>query len=239
IFDEGTFIIEEAADQALYTFLKNYVAKVYTGDMNSELMWASNGIKAYPGQSSHLNEYYTENKFYGWYYKKAEYTHYRIDVPEAMELPVKGMHHILFGRVNNQKNLFFIRMEPHGLTTQDLPAHSGGFIASLARKVFPSQVSHTLGLGSDDERGKRKERVPQDALKWFKKITSDKIAIKKAKGLGISYMWQCVQNAPDNGPELQNPAAELKALILKKYNDNLDIRIGNEVIIRINDNILK
>ncbi|MGE0207252.1 MAG: hypothetical protein AB7R69_05390, partial [Candidatus Babeliales bacterium] len=48
IFDEGTFIIEEAADQALYTFLKNYVAKVYTGDMNSELMWASTELKLIP-----------------------------------------------------------------------------------------------------------------------------------------------------------------------------------------------
>ncbi|MGE4168293.1 MAG: hypothetical protein AB7E68_01995 [Candidatus Babeliales bacterium] len=78
----------------------------------------------------------------------------------------------------------------------------------------------------------REEYVPEKALELFSKFTIDTEKLNKARGLGLSYMWQQVENIPYEVQQISNPALALKELLEKKYNNNLDIRIGNEIIIR-------
>ena len=116
------------------------------------------------------------------HFKEEKRKHYGIDIPEV--LPDKG--HILFGERDDldEKNHTFIKPEEHGVKTwKDFCLHAKGLFDSLFTKF--------CNRGMDDQINYRKERVPDAAIKAFRKIVNnDYEAMHQAERLGIRYMYE-------------------------------------------------
>ncbi|MEX0939940.1 MAG: hypothetical protein WDZ41_01110 [Candidatus Babeliales bacterium] len=261
-FNEGTFVIQDS-NFGIFEFLKSYVDKKYQGINAESPAICFQNLTAYPRPSSHFNQYYEQSNkvepkptfissiFSYWgldnaansvksLQKKEAYIHYGIDIDKQdIFLPVSNKRHILFGKVDEEKQLIFIKMENHGIgNVQDAGLHCREFGHSILRKLYPQW------FGSDDEQNMRKERVPQAIFNKFKSILNNcedyasadiKEIRKKAKGLGIQLMYReaktIKQNYIDYKKEVPQSVNDFIEDIKNKQYDHLDLRIGQEVIL--------
>lgn len=237
-FDEGTFVIEDLGWR-VNNFLMTYVA-IY-GNMVSgykkqnrieqpltetladpDLNMSFNGF-AYPRESSHFKV------------SQKLFRHYGIDVRfgDSGELPLlpASKRHILFGKIDQNKQLLFIKPENYGIYYKDgFIYHGSEFIESNARK---------FGLTSktDDDPSYAKERIPATFLKEFKaalaasgipdKQQAELLALAKQDDYGIKILYY--------DDLLAKPAVqELEQKYSKLFN-HLKLRTGREVIITHQD----
>jgi hypothetical protein len=205
--DSGAFIIEDN-DFRIYNLLVNY------RETHSRI-------------SSHLKEYYAHNKKY--------HQHYGIDVP-INSLPIPEMQHILFGKVDEKKQLLFVKMETYGVGFWNLPGHSYEYLISFGNKLYNTDA--------DEAPNTRKERVPASLVAIFTTIIkpltpADEFAKIAIKALGISAMKEAVdstlrrlQNIQGKiAPELYAKHLDNLAKLQKMFAqyDNLEVRIGREI----------
>lgn len=219
-FEEGTFIIEDT-NFVLYNFLMNYIKRFnpsVTGTLQDPLTHVSYNPFGYSRDSSHLNQ--------------TLYRHYGIDVrfgPRGGELPLlpADKRHILFGKVDQEKNLIFIKPENFGLYYLDgLIAHGLELGESKLRKVGVAQKS-------DDDITYRKERVPTQFLKDFDAALRESNIPDKERGELNALAKKLdggIKTIYFNGL-LSKPAIKALETKYKDLFDNLPIRIGREVII--------
>lgn len=219
-FEEGTFVVEDA-NFVLYNFLLNYIKKFnpsIKGTLEDPKIHVSYNPFGYSRDSSHLNQ--------------ELYRHYGIDVrfgARGSELPLlpADKRHILFGKVNQEKNLIFIKPENFGLYYLDgLIAHGLELGESKLRKAGVARKT-------DDDPTYRKERVPEQFLRDFDVALQQSgipdternqlIALAKKLDGGIKTIYL---DSLMGKPAIQ--ALEQKYKVLY---DNLPIRIGREVII--------
>lgn len=237
-FKEGTFVIEDRGWQ-LNTFLMKYVKtygdpirgikkpmlinQPFTGTIDDPALNMSYNGFAYPRESSHFEV------------SQESFRHYGIDIRfgGSGELPLlpADKRHLLFGKIDEQKQLLFIKPENYGLYYKDgFIYHGKEYIESIARKFGYSKTSN-------DDPSYAKERVPTEFLKELKKALDqsnlpedekERILIKANQdnwGMKILY----------SGALLTNPAInDLEKKYGSLYN-HLPLRTGREVILTHQD----
>lgn len=238
-FEEGTFVIEDL-DWRLHTFLMNYVAqyggmvsgykkqKQYNQPLTQTLQDPDLNMSynpfAYPRESSHFTV------------SQRQFRHYGIDIRfgDSGELPLlpANKRHLLFGKIDEKKQLMFIKPENYGLYYKDgFIYHGSELIESKARKLG-------FATKSDDDPSYAKERIPKAFLTDFAKALQESgmdkesiarlalLAQKDDEGIKILYVDDAL---------LQKPA--MKALEEKyaKLYTHLRLRTGREVILTNQD----
>ncbi len=222
-FEEGTFIIAHPQAPLILNFINKDTIK-------SALPALYRVDNAYERISSHFDKYMK------WAGIKEQ--HYGIDISH---LPT-GKQTLLFGHVNRDKNIIFIKPENHGTNTvTDLAHHAKGYAESVQTKTMASLNG---GPSGDDAPEFRKERVPTEILNRFKILNDNVLMLeliipadheqryREAQARGISYMYQVVEQyvrGLDKEPELQVQAQKLLEM-MREY-DHLDLRFGREVIL--------
>lgn len=234
-FTEGTFVIEDK-NFKLYDFLIGYVKKVnpeITGTITDPASASANNPFAYSRISSH---YKAEQKLY---------RQYGIDIrfdkkSEALPLLPSGKRHLVFGKIDEKRNLIFIKPENYGIyTTHEKAMHGYEFVHAQGVKLLPKMkflLSDPLYktfqdlIGTDDDPLYRKERVPQEFIVAFAEVikpicTTDKIRkehIAFALRKGIQYSV--------SGKVPPNVVSLLRQQLDAAY-DYLYFRTGREVIL--------
>jgi hypothetical protein len=237
-FEEGTFVIEDI-NFILYNFLWGYVRRFgdpVTGQMirqvrvninqplrgtiEDPVLNMSYNLFAYPRESSHFKE------------SQKNFRHYGIDIRFGMsaELPLlpADKRHILFGKVDEAKQLIFIKPENFGIYYKDgFLNHTYEFIESVARKSGFTKRN-------DDDAMYRKERIPDQFIKDFDAaLRQENVPDKNRAELIVR-----AQNI-ENGIKtiyfdglMSKPAIQALEQKYRGLYDHLDMRIGREVIIR-------
>ncbi|CAN5161318.1 hypothetical protein BH09DEP1_BH09DEP1_5230 [soil metagenome] len=237
-FEEGTFVIEDI-NFVLYNFLMGYVRRFgdpvtgqvirqgkvninqpLRGTIEDPALNMSYNLFAYPRESSHFKE------------SQKTFRHYGIDIRFGMsaELPLlpADKRHILFGKVDEAKQLIFIKPENFGIYYKDgFLYHGSEFIESVARKSGFTKRT-------DDDPMYRKERIPDQFIKDFdvalrqaniqdkQRAELEAILANKEKGIKAIYFDDLMSK-----PAIQELEQKYRGLY-----DHLDMRIGREVIIR-------
>lgn len=141
-FNEGTFVIQDK-DLKLYNFLMGYAKLVNTnikGETQDIGTYTSNVPFCYPRRSSHF-EYCQKGSKGGQSLNKERFTQYGIDMHydiDAKTVPLlpHNNKHLLFGLLDKEKNIIFIKPEGHGVyTLKDRVHHTLGFAQTVLRKV--------------------------------------------------------------------------------------------------------
>ena len=216
-FSEGTFVVQDSEDYAIFAFL--------------------NGCsKAYKRPSTHFKTYSKFAKKQG-----LDETQRGIDITGLPPCTYKRT--VLFGQVDSERHLIFIKPEKYGLSTWwDYAMHSVDCAASLGRKWYYLQFL----LGSDDDAGNKKDRIPQ-------KLKNDySILVKKLEQQGLlstDHSSTLLQNQADawgiqkmelhlatyKGKLIQKEhellhkeVSDMYEVIHKKF-DHISMRWGNEV----------
>ncbi len=211
-FEEGTFMIDDP-DNHVYAFLSGCPG-------------------AYDRRSSHLVDYFKlEDSSRAGYMKgidvvgKATWTnpfgHSELSEREGYK------RHLLFCDVGGR---LFVKPENWGTSVWDAIPHGLEFIVAQARKTPALQPY----VGTDDDEGYRKERIPGDILKRYLAIldSNREKSIKRAKAFGIQEIVRQLIALKKLDRE-SSPAGELLRDIKGKYPD-LGV-FGNEVSIRLKD----
>lgn len=253
LFDEGTFVLEDLGWR-VNTFLMNYI-QTFGGTvsgavfkdprkLNSPIVtfkqpltqtiqdpplhWSNNPY-GYPRESSH------------YHVSQRTFRHYGIDIRfgNSSELPLlpASKRHILFGKIDNDRQLLFIKPENYGLYYKDgMLYHGVELVESKLRKfgVTPK---------SDDDPSYAKERIPAAFLNDFaievaaSGLPNDRqkelinLAMQDNWGIKILYFDALLANE-------RFQALEKKYAQLYKH---LRLRSGREVILTNQDlqNILR
>ena len=217
-FNNGAFVIQDLGFK-VFNFLYTFVEKKWQPkDMYKEITIDVSGKRAYPRQSTHLNDYYlyTNKAEKGWISpkKQKDFTHYGIDLPKEYRMPANKKH-ILFAKVETNPALTYIKLEDHGLGISGVVQHALGLAKSKSRKLV-TKAKNKFGklgfkeeahlekllnamanvLGSDDSADSRRERVPADEMATFlalllspgSPVAKDQIDTKRVKALGIQAM---------------------------------------------------
>ena len=262
-FSSGTLVIKDPGFK-VYDFLYKYVeAKWKPRDMVKEVLVDISGVGAYPRKSTHFNSFYiytdrAKKGLLGKITKKNEFVHYGIDLPKNLILPTQRKH-ILFGKVEINPPLTFIKLEHHGLGKKGVVLHAKQLGKARMRKFVGKTTNKLKKLGfkegsylgklldhfsevsSDDSADARRERIPLAMLTEFlalmlsegSPIKKDDIDSKGVKGLGIRRMLTILDTyvAGQQGtPAWKAALREFAAQIRKNY-DHTDIRLGREVIL--------
>lgn len=183
-FTEGAFVIEDK-DFKIYNFLMGYVKKVnpsITGTIKDKARTSADNPFAYSRVSSH--------------YKLEQKTHrqYGIDIrldknSEALPLLPIGKRHLVFGIIDQARNLIYLKPENYGIYSfYEKAMHGKEFIVARGVKLLPSMKnilsdplykSFEEYIGTDDDPLYRKERVPQEFIVEFEKIINQQCRSKK------------------------------------------------------------
>lgn len=222
LFQEGTFLIAHPRAHAILDFLNH-------NTIATALPKLAKIDEAYERISSHFGKFMKLND--------AQEQHYGIDISH---LPTHKQS-LLFGHVDKNQNIIFIKPESHGtMAIKDLLLHGASYLQSLLVKG----IAFFRGGASDDDADEyRKERVPTLVLANFKAfnamlctqelMTAEHAQFKsnEAQARGISYMdaevTRCMAHVEN---------AEIRALgelllgMMKQY-DHRDLRFGREVIL--------
>lgn len=222
LFQEGTFLIAHPRAHAILDFLNH-------NTIATALPKLAKIDEAYERISSHFGKFMKLND--------AHEQHYGIDISH---LPTQKQS-LLFGHVDKNQNIIFIKPESHGtMAIKDLLLHGASYLQSLLVKG----IAFFRGGASDDDADEyRKERVPTLILANFKvfnamlctkelmKPEQAQLKGKEAQARGISYMdaevTRCMAHVEN---------AEIRALgelllgMMKQY-DHRDLRFGREVIL--------
>lgn len=174
-FDHGTVVIKDT-HFGLYNFLLSYVKRCnpsITGTIKDTANWISFNPFAYSRASTHFAYSQENNRQYG--------IDIRFDRNEKVSsiLPSNKCH-ILFGKVDEQLQLMFIKLEHHGIYAYDgWVGHMSGFFASRTRRSLPT-LEKVLPrswydwiekkVGHNDDPGSRRERVPLSIQSDFKEL---------------------------------------------------------------------
>lgn len=254
----GTIVIEDKDDN-LHKFMQTYVhtiSKLNNGTSTDpdKPCFLANG-KGYARISSHFDDYHK-------YGSKAEAaagkpTQYGIDLDTPIQTfthnatPDDTRSHMLFGKVDSDKKTIFIKFETHGLGgAKEAALHGVNYIRSVGRKFMDSGKDKS-SANEPVETAKykiadRRENAPKPILHDYKKLLkADNIGFfqrralaKEAKARGISRMIARIEKfqkkaSPERADEMANFINKIK----NTYgNENLDLRVGNEIIFRNTDN---
>ena len=254
-FVSGTTVIEDKNGQ-LYKFLQGYVETVFklkngpTAALDKPC-FVANGT-AYPRISSHFDAKIN----YGIDLMNPIHT---VSDPNPDSREVRS--HFLFGKTNDDLGnpLMYVKFETHGLgTPKDAAMHvlnyvrrkSGLIAEQMAAKVSGSKKSKKAKVkqGEEKESGKavirdRRENTPAALMKEYKAALKEsgvskaeqKKLLDAAKTRGIAAIHEQVSQLSKHADKYP-AAAKLKTRIENTYVDgNLDIRKGNEIIVRAAD----
>lgn len=228
VFIEGTFILQDlqfAFDQYLMKYIMKFNPSVTGISTQDQPLLKSLNPFGYPRGSSHFDE---ERKLF---------RHYGIDIRfgSGGEIPMLPAfkRHILFGKLNQEKELIFIKLENYGLYIYDgFLMHGYELGQAQLRKIGATKKS-------DDAPEYRKERIPKAFLQSFEsvvqdsKLSADEKArlIKQAKIVGIKILQDPQMNQLSEIRELQ------KSFGPPEY-DHPELRWGREIILT-HDDLLK
>lgn len=262
-FSSGTMVIKDSGFR-VYNFLYGYVAtKWKPRSMTKETLIDIAGVGAYPRKSTHFNSFYlytgkAKKGAFRQINKKDDFVHYGIDMPNHFILPAQRKH-ILFGKVELNPPLIFIKLESHGLGKKGVVQHVGGLSKSQMRKAVGKTIAQlkkikfTQGnylekllnrfalVSSDDASNARRERIPLSTLTEFlalmlaegSPLKKEDIDIKGVKGLGIRRMITLLDGyaAGQQGTAAWRMALRDFAQQIRNEYDHVDIRLGREVIL--------
>ncbi len=237
-FEEGTFVIVDE-DFKLYDFLMTYVKsknETVTGISTQDpLLHMSDNPFAYSRDCSHFP------------LAKQKFTPYGIDIRFAENAAAEDSlpafkTHILFGKIDEERHLMYIKPENHGLYKGDgFMGHATEFGVAQVRKIptLRNAFNYVGGywgynLVSDDSETFRKDRVPEGFATAFKQaITTDSSLysqeekaqlLKDAKEQGFKTLYS---ELAQRSPTLQG--------LLEKYSkiyDHMEYRQGREIILK-------
>ena len=240
-FIEGTFVIEDKGFK-IYNFMMDYIKrfnKEITDTTQDPLSHYSYNQYGYSRDASH------------YVHLKKLFRPYGIDIrfgPDGKEqtlLPA-GKRHILFGKIDENKQLIYIKPENHGLYFKDgLLGHIGEFaVAQTKKETWFGFISRSLlsafgyTVSTDQGKGLRKERISSEFLRQFAEIlekdetfSSDQKKNLKAEAKKEGFKILC------SIPIIQS--ASFKLMVTKylakyentdhKKNETLANRTGDEV----------
>jgi hypothetical protein len=193
-FDEGTFVLKDPGFR-FYTFLMNYSQSVNPdikdNPRQDQRQNSSSNPYAYPRDSSHftaLEQGRSEARAIGGGYNGL-YRHYGIDVRFDLEssdnaLPTGNKSHILFGKMQQDPAMIFIKMEKAGIynapsskwlpekiakrvPSMELALHGWHWAKAQWPKLLEQQFSPEMvdamrdWFDFDDNPNNRKERCPR------------------------------------------------------------------------------
>lgn len=262
-FSSGTMVIKDPGFR-VYDFLYGYVTtKWKPRSMTKETLIDIAGVGAYPRKSTHFNSFYlytgkAKKGRLRQINKKDDFVHYGIDMPNHFILPAQRKH-ILFGKVELNPPLIFIKLEYHGLGKKGVVQHVVGLSKSKMRKAMGKviaqlkKIKFTQGpyleklldrfalVSSDDSANARRERIPIAILTEFlalmlaegSPLKKEEIDIKGVKGLGIRRMITLLDSyaAGQQGTAAWRTALRDFAQQIRNEYDHVDIRLGREVIL--------
>ncbi|BDC34923.1 hypothetical protein Noda2021_08810 [Candidatus Dependentiae bacterium Noda2021] len=196
-FDHGTIVIKDT-NFVLHDFLLHYVKLVnpkVRGNLKDTPHWVSFNPFGYSRASTHFSKAQNESRQYG--------IDVRYHAAESLRnsLP-SGKSHILFGKVEPDLQLMFIKLEHHGIYAYDgLLGHISGFFASKTRKSLPT-LEKILPrswycwlekkVGHNDDPASRRERVPHAVKQQFK-------ALIRTSAMSPVRKKQCIQAVEHHG----------------------------------------
>lgn len=196
-FDHGTIVIKDD-NFVLHDFLLNYVKMVnpkVRGTVKDTAHWVSFNPFGYSRASTHFSKAQNESRQYG--------IDVRYHLADSLRniLP-SGKSHILFGKVEPDLGLMFIKLEHHGIYAYDgLMGHISGFFASKTRKSLPT-LEKILPrswycwlekkVGHNDDPASRRERVPHAVKKQFKTLI-------RSSAMSPVRKKQCIQAVEHHG----------------------------------------
>lgn len=164
-FDHGTLVIKDT-HFGLYDLLMSYVKRVnkkITGTLTDTPSWISFNPFAYSRASTHFPVAQRSFRQYG--------IDVRFNISETVcPLLPSNKCHILFGIIDAELELIFIKLEHHGIYAYDgWFGHMHGFCSSRTRHALPSleKILPTSWynwiekkVGHNDDPASRRERVP-------------------------------------------------------------------------------
>jgi len=237
MFEEGTFLIAHPRAQAIIDFLNRNphtdLISIEILNRNIKLPALESIPQAYERISSHFGKFMELND-------KHE-QHYGLDIDD---LPT-GKQTLLFGHVDKDKNMVFIKPESHGtLSVKDIVLHAVSFVESAWVKII---AAISEGPSHDDDPKFRKERVPVEILRSFNIFTQElvnaeviipeeaNILNKNARASGIAFMYaiakpELISKISNNNEILIKLGQEFTALIEANF-DHINYRFGREVIL--------
>jgi hypothetical protein len=239
----GTMVIEDSKGP-LHKFLRDYVeisCKLNEGpkaNIDKPKFVASSN--AYGRVSSHFKEYYK----YGTAPKGGLPPQYGIDLKNPINTftedikPNDIRSHFLFGKIDPASDYMFIKFETHGLGgVKEAAIHGVNFVKRAIEKAREKKEPTAKTQEPTDRFAvkDRRENTPKPILKEYgnliakKKLTKKQKAalLRKAKARGVSAIMEELKDKTDDDSK------RLSDKIIKTYGkENLDIRVGNEVIFR-------
>lgn len=218
-FEEGAFLIPKS----FMPLFSRYLEMVKQEGHNINGGNSGPNPFAYYRNSSHLQKL-TKNKHIG------------IDVCFSQEQGVQamlpgGQRHLLVIDYDHD-DLVYIKPENYGISNWEDTAHHGfEFIVAQARKT--PIIQKTLGMKSDDDESYKKERIPADVKKAYQKLSKTHNLDEKAAEIGIFAMYKNTINhlKTISDTQLRKPLEEFTTKLEETY-DHLDVRIGNEIILK-------
>ena len=217
-FHEGTFMLHYPKARNVFEFFH-------------ELKDASTPV-GYQRRCSHLRGFNLEDQTFG------------VDVPRLPENKSTVLH-ILVNSDDRGYDSVFVKPENYGTKTfWDLFAHAGELFYTQAKKPHVQAIVPVLRrlVGTDQEEGFRKERIPQRVVDLYEKALAilgknedeGKFLIGEAKKFGISFIAQQLEQLVSILRETHNPYYTQIETILKEATEGYDkvkLRIGQEVVL--------
>lgn len=242
-FQEGTFTIIHPRAQSVLNFLNHFPHKGLIELLQVKLPTLKSTPESYERISSHFKAFMQETG------KKEP--HFGLDIDQLPE----GKQTLLYGMVDKERNLIFIKPENFGtLDIVSLAIHGLDWFKSIAVK---SPLKNYLGdwLPSDDDPKNRKERIPSALLKSYIDFINAIERTKLLKGVeefekeAAAYGIQKMQSnlnflvsvmltdfrkkaRPENKQAFGDLIDQGNAVLreIKQY-DHLQYRFGREVIL--------
>lgn len=235
-FDEGTFLIAHPRSEAILEFLNRnpLTEQISLQILNThiKLPVLESIPQAYERISSHFGKFME--------YTGKHEQHYGLDIDH---LPT-GKQTLLFGHVDKDHHMIFIKPESHGtLSIKDIALHGASYAYSVWVKILAALTS---GPSHDDDPKFRKERVPVELLRSFNIITQELVNAKSitieearqfnknAQASGIAFMHAITKPAfiaqLTDDQNLIDQCTEFYNAIEKEY-DHPMLRFGREVIL--------
>jgi len=241
VYDEGSFVIHDK-NFRIYEFLMDYVKSCnqnVTGTIKDPAFFKANNPYAYPRISTHHKK--SQKKF----------RQYGIDIRFSPDHPLQTLlpnhkAHILFGKINEQKELLFFKIERYGLVfTSEFLGHTYELIRSQSKKIAKKIPFINSVFANDEHPSFRCEYIPHSFKQRCQEIFDEtkKTVISCGNELlknlslvqdecashGIYFLYELGQQ-----PEIP----EELSLSINKYIhelaqelDHLQLRTGREVII--------
>lgn len=168
---------------------------------------------------------------------------------DCSDLP-QGKRHVLlvpFSEQSALRDYLLIKPENHGVSgITNIAGHAWEFLLAQTRKT---SIGKAMGMMPDDAQGFCKERIPQDVIKQYNELLQicgkqNSKYYQEAAKEGIFTIYQRVktllnsEEIKEQGkPEDRKKISEFLESLETTY-DNLDMRIGKEVILRKEDLLL-